>query len=96
MGTRIFVGNLSFEATEEDLRDLFSAADREVQQVSIVKDRDSGRSRGFGFVEMASAPAASAAITELDGKQLYGRPLRVNAAHDRPKHDRSSGDRQRY
>jgi RNA recognition motif-containing protein len=85
MGTKIFVGNLSFEATEQDLHDLFSADDRKVDKVSIVTDRDSGRPRGFAFVEMATASDVSAAITALDGKDLYGRPLRVNEAHDKPR-----------
>ena len=91
MGTKIFVGNLSFEATEQDLRDLFSGEDRNVESVSIVMDRESGRSRGFGFVEMATASEAAAAITAFDGKELHGRALRVNEAHDKPKRDRSGG-----
>jgi cold-inducible RNA-binding protein len=91
MGTKIFVGNLSFEATEEDLRGLFSCDDRKVDRVSIVTDRDSGRSRGFAFVEMANASDAAAAITAYDGKDLHGRALRVNEAHDKPRGERSSG-----
>jgi RNA recognition motif-containing protein len=94
MGTKIFVGNLSFEATEQDLNDLFSADDRKVDRVSIVTDRDTGRSRGFAFVEMATADAAAEAITAHDGKDLHGRAMRVNEAHDKPKGDRPS--RQRY
>jgi len=98
MGTKIFVGNLSFEATEQDLRDLFSGDDRKVDRVSIVTDRDSGRSRGFAFVEMVNADDASAAISALDGKELHGRALRVNEAHDKPKSDRPTGadHRRRY
>jgi len=92
MGTKIFVGNLSFEATEQDLHDLFAGDDRKVDRVSIVTDRNSGRSRGFAFVEMTNASDAAAAITACDGKDLYGRPLRVDEAHDKPKGERSSGD----
>jgi RNA recognition motif-containing protein len=88
MGTKIFVGNLSFEATEQDLHDLFSGDDRNVERVSIITDRDSGRPRGFAFVEMANASDVAAAISALDGKDLHGRALRVNEAHDKPKHDR--------
>lgn len=91
MGTKIFVGNLSFEATEQDLHDLFSGDDRKVDRVSIVTDRDSGRPRGFAFVEMANATDAAGAITAYDGKDLHGRALRVNEAHDKPKGERSSG-----
>jgi RNA recognition motif-containing protein len=85
MGTKIFVGNLSFEATEQDLQELFSGDDRKVDRVSIITDRDSGRSRGFAFVEMANASDATASITALDGRDLHGRALRVNEAHDKPK-----------
>jgi RNA recognition motif-containing protein len=88
MGTKIFVGNLSFEATEQDLQDLFSGDDRKVERVSIITDRDSGRPRGFAFVEMANTSDASAAIGALDGKDFHGRALRVNEAHDKPKRDR--------
>jgi len=85
MGTKIFVGNLSFEATEQDLFDLFSADGRKVERVSIVTDRDTGRPRGFAFVEMGSAADASAAISACDGQDLRGRPIRVNEANERPR-----------
>jgi RNA recognition motif-containing protein len=85
MGNKIFVGNLSFEATEQDLMDLFSSDGRQVERVSIVTDRDSGRPRGFAFVEMANSNDASAAISALDGQDLHGRALRVNEAHDKPR-----------
>ena len=88
MGTKVFVGNLSFEATEQDLQDLFSSDGHKVDRVSIVNDRETGRSRGFAFVEMASAADAGAVISAFDGKELHGRPLRVNEAHDKPKGDR--------
>ena len=85
MGTKIFVGNISFEATEQDLHDLFSQDDRKVERVSIVTDRDTGRPRGFAFVEMGSSSDTSAAISALDGQELHGRALRVNEAHDKPR-----------
>ena len=91
MGTKVFVGNLSFEASEQDLMDLFSADNRKVERVSIVTDRETGRSRGFAFVEMATASDVPAVIDAFDGRELHGRPLRVNEAHDKPKGDRSSG-----
>ena len=91
MGNKIFVGNLAFEATEQELKDLFSADGRQVDGVSIVTDRDTGRSRGFGFVEMANANDASAVISALDGQELHGRALRVNEAHDKPRGDGGGG-----
>ena len=85
MGNKIFVGNISFDTTEQDLNDLFSKDGRQVERVSIVTDRDTGRPRGFGFVEMTSAADTSAAISALDGQDLGGRPLRVSEAHDKPR-----------
>jgi RNA recognition motif-containing protein len=85
MGTKIFVGNISFDATEQDLHDLFSADDRKVNSVAIITDRETGRPRGFAFVEMATATDMNSAIDALDGKDLHGRELRVNEAHDKPK-----------
>jgi RNA recognition motif-containing protein len=85
MGTKIFVGNISFDATEQDLNDLFSGDGRQVDRVSIVTDRETGRPRGFAFVEMGSEADASAAISALDGQELHGRALRVNEAHDKPR-----------
>ena len=79
--TTIHVGNLPFSATEQDVRAVFEAHG-EVRSVTIVCDRDTGRPKGFGFVEMAD-DAAQAAITALDGQTLQGRPLRVNAAQQR-------------
>jgi RNA recognition motif-containing protein len=93
MGTKIFVGNISFEATEQDLHELFSADGREVAGVSVVTDRETGRPRGFAFVEMANASDASAAISALDGQELHGRPLRVNEAHDKPRGGGGGGGR---
>ena len=79
--TKIFVGNLPFSSTEQDLRDMF-APYGSVQSAKIVTDRDSGQSRGFGFVEMANFEAARA-IESLNGKSIGGRPLRVNEAQER-------------
>ncbi|MHC4934096.1 MAG: RNA recognition motif domain-containing protein [Planctomycetota bacterium] len=85
MGNKIFVGNMPFDATEQDLQELFSRDDRKVERVSIITDRETGRPRGFAFVEMATAEDTSAAISALDGQELLGRPLRVNEAHDKPR-----------
>ncbi len=82
MGTRIFVGNLPFSATEDQLRELF-AAHGEVASVSIVKDKFTDRSRGFAFVEMTNAEAATAAIAALANYSLDNRPLTVNVARER-------------
>jgi cold-inducible RNA-binding protein len=81
----IFVGNLSFGATEETVRSLFEAYGT-VQRVSIVTDRDTGQPRGFGFVEMNNDDEAEKAIAGLNGKDLGGRAMNVNEA--RPKEDR--------
>ena len=84
MGTRLFVGNLSFGVTEEQLRELFTEGGRQVDRVNIVVDRDTGRPRGFGFVEMGSEADAQAAIRSLNGREVGGRPLTVNEARERP------------
>jgi RNA recognition motif-containing protein len=81
--TRIYVGNLPFSATEDSVRALFSKHGT-VEKVSLITDRDTGRPRGFGFVEMSSADAARA-IQALNGTDMGGRPLRVNEAQDRPR-----------
>ena len=85
---KIFVGNLSFGTTEDTVRSLFETHGA-VDRVSIMTDRDTGRSRGFGFVEMSDAGQASKAISSLNGKDIDGRALTVNEA--RPKEDRGSG-----
>ncbi len=82
MGTRIYVGNLPFSSTEEDLRELFGQHGG-VESVDVITDRETGRSRGFAFVEMTEENAAKEAISALDGKELGGRPLRVNEAQER-------------
>ena len=84
----IFVGNLSFEATEDSLRSLFEAYGA-IERVNIITDRDTGRSRGFGFVEMSGNGEAQKAIAGLDGKEVNGRALKVNEA--RPKEDQGFG-----
>jgi len=78
----IYVGNLSYEATDDDLREAFSAFGQ-VASANIIKDRDTGRSRGFGFVEMPNQQEAQAAIAGLNGKDLKGRALNINEARPR-------------
>ena len=78
----IFVGNLPFTTTESDLRDLF-AEYGDVESAAIINDRDSGRSRGFGFVELAADARANDAIRELDGTSIDGRSIKVNEAKPR-------------
>ena len=84
----LFVGNLTFDTTEDALREIFSPLG-EVGQIRIMTDRDTGKSRGFAFVEMAQDDDAAKAITALNGKELGGRALTVNEARPRP--ERSSG-----
>ena len=80
---KIYVGNLATEVTEEELREAFEASGQ-VEEVNIVKDRYSGQSRGFGFVEMPNKAEAQAAIAALNGEELKGRTLNVNEARPRP------------
>ena len=87
MGNRLYVGNLNYDTQDFDLRNHFSQYG-EVVSANIVTDRDTGRSRGFGFVEMASEDEARAAISGLDGAELDGRQLKVNEAKPRPSRDR--------
>jgi len=88
MSTKLFVGNLSFKTTENDLQDAF-AAHGTVVEANIMMDRASGRSRGFAFVTMGSPDEAQKAIEALHGSQLDGRPLTVNIA--RPREERPPG-----
>lgn len=88
----IYVGNLSFKATEDELRDLFAAYGA-VDRVNIVQDRETGRSRGFGFVEMPNADEAQAAINALNGSDQGGRPLTVNEARPKTEGGRGGGYR---
>ena len=83
VGTRLYVGNLSFDSTEDTVIAAFEQDDRRVSSVSIVTDRDTGRPRGFAFVEMASEEDAQSAISAMDGTELDGRTLRVNEAQER-------------
>ena len=88
MSIKLYVGNLSLQTSSEDLRDLFSQAGT-VESASVVEDRDTGRSRGFGFVEMSSKEEGEAAIAQFNGKEFGGRNLTVNEA--RPREDRGGG-----
>ena len=88
MGKKLYVGNLSYRMTDSDLEQLF-ASHGSVASAQVIMDRDTGRSKGFGFVEMASDQDAQAAITALNGKEIEGRGLTVNEA--RPKEDRGGG-----
>ena len=83
MGTRLYVGNLPFSADEQAVRTLFEGSDRKVEEVKLITDRDSGRPRGFGFVEMGNSEDADRAIQELNGHSMDGRQLNVNEARER-------------
>jgi RNA recognition motif-containing protein len=85
MGTKLYVGNLSFRTTSEELRDAFAAVGT-VESASVIEDRDTGRSRGFAFVEMSTPEEAAAAIEQFNGKEFGGRNLTVNEA--KPRADR--------
>ena len=93
MGTRLYVGNLPFSADENQVRDLFAQNDRSVEEVKLITDRDTGRPRGFGFVEMASSEDAESAINELNGYSLDGRALTVNEARERSSSGGGGGGR---
>jgi cold-inducible RNA-binding protein len=98
MSVKLYVGNLSFQTTQQDLEELFGQSGQ-VDSVSIVTDRDTGRSRGFAFVEMSGDKEAQAAIQALDGKEIDGRELKVNEAKprdDRGRRGGSGGGRGRY
>ncbi|MGH9929758.1 MAG: RNA recognition motif domain-containing protein [Pyrinomonadaceae bacterium] len=86
MGTKLYVGNLSFRTSSEELRDAFAAVGT-VESASVIEDRDTGRSRGFAFVEMGTAEEAAAAIEQFNGKDFGGRNLTVNEA--KPRADRA-------
>src|SRR6201996_2622120 len=90
MGTRLYVGNLSFSSTTETIREAFSRIG-EVTDVHVVTDRTSGQSRGFGFVTMGSPAEAQKAIEAMNGANLDGRPLRVNEAEERPQRGGGGG-----
>lgn len=82
MGTRLYVGNLPFDTDETQLRTLFQEGGRQVSEVKIITDRDTGRPRGFAFVEMASQADAEGAISALNGRDFGGRALTVNEARE--------------
>jgi RNA recognition motif-containing protein len=86
MGKKLYVGNLSFNTTEDTLRNLFQSYGT-VASAKIITDRDSGSSKGFGFVEMGSDSEASAAIAGSNGIDLDGRQIKVNEAMDKPRRD---------
>ena len=87
MSMKLYVGNLAFQTSSEDLRELFAQAGT-VESATVVEDRETGRSRGFGFVEMATSDEANAAIAQFNGTELNGRALKVNEA--RPREDRGN------
>ena len=88
MSMKLYVGNLAFSTSSEDLQQLFSQAGT-VESATVVEDRDTGRSRGFGFVEMSSKEEGNAAIQQFNGQDLGGRALNVNEA--KPREDRGGG-----
>ena len=83
MGTRLYVGNLPFSADESAVRSLFEQNDRKVDEVKLISDRETGRPRGFGFVEMTNDQDADNAIRDLNGYEMDGRQLNVNEARER-------------
>src|SRR6185295_414698 len=90
MSTKLYVGNLAFQTTSQELQQLFGQAGT-VQSASVVEDRDTGRSRGFAFVEMSSEEEATSAIDQFNGKEVGGRALKVNEA--KPRENRGGGGR---
>jgi RNA recognition motif-containing protein len=93
MSKKLYVGNLSYSITNSNLQEMFSRFGN-VESANVIEDRDTGRSKGFGFVEMSTDAEAQAAISELNGKESDGRALTVNEA--RPREDRGSGGRGGY
>ena len=83
MASKLYVGNLSFRTTDQSLTEAFSSGGQQIVRASVVTDRETGRSRGFAFVEVASDEDAKAVIAAWDGKDLDGRALRVNEARER-------------
>jgi|SRR5580765_3706164 len=88
MSTKLYVGNLAFQTTSQELQELFATAGT-VESASVVEDRMTGRSRGFAFVEMSTKEEATAAIDQFNGKEVGGRALKVNEA--KPRENRSGG-----
>jgi RNA recognition motif-containing protein len=83
MATRLYVGNLPYTTTEDELRAAFEGGGRRVREVLLIADRESGRPKGFGFVEMGSAEDAQSVIAEFDGQDFGGRVLKVSIAKER-------------
>ena len=96
MGNRIYVGNLPFSADESTVKSLFEQNDRSVTEVKLITDRDTGRPRGFGFVEMANSEDADKAISDLNGYQMDGRALTVNEAKERSEGGGGGGGGRRF
>ena len=94
MSSKLYVGNLSFDSTEADLRDLFGQYGT-VESVAVITDRETGRARGFAFVEMSQSSEAQDAIRALDGNDFAGRNIKVNEAQDR-RGGGGGGRRDRY
>ncbi len=94
MAQKLYVGNLSYGTSEEALRESFSQYGEVVSSI-VIRDRETQRSKGFGFVEMAEQSCADAAMTTLDGTELDGRKIRVNIAEDRPRPPRREFNRDR-
>ena len=92
MGKKIFVGNLSFDTTSQDLEALFAGTGT-CESASVISDRNTGRSRGFGFVEMSSAGEAERAISELNGREVQGRAINVSEAKERSEGGGGGGGR---
>ena len=91
MSKRLYVGNLSYDSSEESLRTAFSQDGRNVTEVHVMTDRETGRPRGFGFIEMADETDAQAAIQALDGTALDGRNIKVNEAQERKSRNGGGG-----
>jgi cold-inducible RNA-binding protein len=88
MSMKLYVGNLAFETSSDNLQQLFAEAGT-VESVNVIEDRDTGRSRGFGFVEMSSKEEGAAAIAQFNGREVNGRTLNVNEA--KPRENRNGG-----
>ena len=88
MSTKLYVGNLAFQTTSQELQNLFTQAGT-VESANVIEDRDTGRSRGFAFVEMSTKEEATSAIEQFNGKEVGGRALKVNEA--KPRENRSGG-----
>ena len=96
MNKKLYVGNLSFDAQEATLKELFEADGRKVTKVQIISDRDTGRSRGFGFVEFENEADAQKAVEALNGRDFGGRPLTVNEAKEQTRNGGGGGSRGGY